>query len=121
MKPENQDFNPQSKLEQLTDDFKAYITTIYELNKLRLIDKVSTASANITVYIIATLLTVFTLLFASIGIALWLNTCLNSSFSGFFVVAGFYLLVTLIIVLGKNHGVKKAISGAIIKNALDNN
>jgi hypothetical protein len=121
MKPENTEPSSQSKLEDLTDDFKAYITTIYELNKLRLIDKVSAAASNITVYVTGAVLGIFTILFASAGVALWLNECLNSTFSGFFIVAGFYLLVTLCMLLGKTNGIKRSISGAIIKGALDNN
>jgi hypothetical protein len=119
MEPGNQESSPQSKLEELTENFKAYITTIYELNKLKLIDKLSSAAANITVYILATILAVFTIMFTSAGIALWLNEYLNSSFSGFFIVSGVYLIITLGVLLGNNNGVKKAVSGTIIKNALD--
>lgn len=119
MKSEMEEVSPQSKLEELSDSFKAYMTTIYELNKLKLIDKLSAAGASITVYVLGTLLAVFTLLFASAGVALWLNECLNSTFSGFFIVAGVYLIITLIVILGKNHGVKKSVSSSIIKNALD--
>jgi hypothetical protein len=120
MKPGMQETSPPSKLEELTDDFKMYVSTIYELNKLRLVDKLSSAAANLTVYILGTILAVFTILFISVGVALWLNTYLNSSFSGFFIVAGIYLLLTLIVVLGRNNGVKKSVSDSIIKHALEN-
>lgn len=118
MKPEMQETSPSSKLEELTEDFKAYFNTVYELNRLKLIDKLSSAAANLTVYILGTILVVFTVFFTSAGVALWLNTLLNSTFSGFFIVAGIYLLISLIVVLGKNHGVKKNVANAIIKNAL---
>lgn len=119
MKPENQEFGPQAKLEELTDNFKAYITTIYELSRLRLVDKLALATANITVYIIRTILAVFTILFTSVGVALWLNDCLQNTFSGFFIVGGIYFIITLWVTFSKNSGTKKAVSNAVIKSAMD--
>ncbi|MBC7383790.1 MAG: hypothetical protein H7296_12495 [Bacteroidia bacterium] len=118
MRPEIQEPHEHSKLEELTDNLKSYINTLYELNRLKAIDKLSSMTADVTVYIILLLLFMLILSFISIGTAIWINICLGSSFSGFFIVAGVYVLMAIIVVAMKSKIIKVPVSNAIIKNVL---
>lgn len=113
-----EDLHPQSKMEQLTDDVKSYVTTLFELYKLKLIDKVSSAGASITAYIALALLGLLVLILFSIGAATWINAALNSSFLGYFIVAGAYVLIGFLIMLTQNSAIRKPVSSAIIKSIL---
>lgn len=113
-----EDLHPQSKIEQLTDDVKSYVTTLFELSKLKLVDKISAAGASITAYIALALLGLLVLILFSIGAATLINSELNSTFLGYFIVAGAYLLIGLLIVLTQNSAIKKPVSSAIIKSIL---
>ena len=53
------------------------------------------------------------------GLAYWLNTLLESSFAGFLLLGGFYLLLTLIIYLGKESPAMQEKAEAAFRNALD--
>ncbi|MES2688893.1 MAG: phage holin family protein [Bacteroidota bacterium] len=113
-----EDLHPQSKMEQLTDDVKSYVTTLFELSKLKLVDKISAAGASITAYVALALLGLLVLILFSIGAATLINAELNSAFLGYFIVAGAYLLIGLLIVLTQNNAIKKPVSSAIIKSIL---
>lgn len=113
-----EDLHPQSKMEELTDDAKSYVTTLFELYKLKLADKISSAGASITAYLILVLIGLLVLILVSIGVATWINSLLNNAFLGYFIVAGVYILIGLLIVLTKNNAIRKPVSSAIIKSIL---
>lgn len=113
-----EDLHPQSKMEQLTDDVKSYVATLFELYKLKLTDKIASAGASITAYVALVFLALLVLILLSIGIATWVNAALNSAFLGYFIVAGAYILIGFLIVLTQNNAIKKPVSTAIIKSIL---
>lgn len=119
MRPESQEPSEQSKLEELTENFKAYINTIYELNRLKTINKLSSITGDISVYFVLLFLLMLIISLISIGTAIWISRCLNSSFSGFFIVAGFYVLVCVLIFTTKAKLIKTPVSNAIIKGILN--
>lgn len=53
------------------------------------------------------------------GLAFWLNTLLESSFAGFLLLGAFYLLLTLVIYLGKESPAMQEKAEAAFRNALD--
>ncbi len=107
-------------LDGLLNKSKKYIDTNIELYKLIALDK-STDVISSLIYrlIIFIVFTVFTVMF-NIGIAYWLGEILGHVSYGFFIVAGFYLILALFIYLFKEQLVKRPISeiliGLILKN-----
>lgn len=120
MQPQTaEELHPQTKIETLSDDVKTYVTTLFELYKLKLTDKVSSAGGTIASYLILVLSALLVLILVSIGAALWINESLGSSFAGFFIVAGAYVLVGLLIIATRGDVVKKPVNNAIIKGILN--
>jgi hypothetical protein len=120
MRPEiTEDDYSQSKAAALVSYIKEYFTTIGELTKLKIIDKLSSGLSAVVASIILVLLISLVIILASIGTALWINECLGDSFSGFFIVAGFYLIVCFLVYLGKETLIKKSVTNKIIDHFLN--
>lgn len=105
-------------LESLLDKAKEYGITTYELAKLKTIDKTADVVSSFVPFLIVIILLTSCLLFLNLGIALWLGEILGSSFYGFFVVAGFYLILGLILRYFLNDWVKKKVGDYFVKHVL---
>jgi len=104
--------------DDLIDKSKKYINTSFELFKLSAVDKSSDVlSGLIYRLVIFILVTVFTVMF-NIGIAIWLGEILGQTSYGFFIVAGFYLLIALFIYIFREKLVKRPISEMIVGQIL---
>jgi hypothetical protein len=92
------------KAAELTDHVGDYLETMYKLTVLNATDKASgIASASIT-GVVVFILTIFAVLFASVGLGWWLGEKLDSMLAGFVIVAGVYiLLIFVILAFHKNH------------------
>jgi len=109
-------------MEQQTDHIsslfekgRSYVETRMEIVKLKAAEKSSEAiSSLVSVMILFIFITLFVLLL-SIGLALWLGDLLGNNYYGFFVVAGFYGVVALIIYLFKNKWIEEPVTNTIIK------
>ena len=84
-------------IKSLFESAKVYGKTSFDLLKLKTIDK----SAEVISSIVSTVIVVFVMIifFAilNIGIALWLGELLGKSYYGFLALAGFYLVLGLIL------------------------
>jgi hypothetical protein len=89
-----------------------------ELYKLKALDTsadiISTLAAQLTVLVF---IAVF-FLFANIGIALWIGEAIGNSYIGFFIVAGSYVIISLISYLLANKWIKAPLQNSIITQAL---
>ncbi len=110
---------PIELIEKLIERGEDYGKTSIELLKLKTIDK----SANLVsvlvswFVVIAFALLFFTLL--NIAVALWLGDLLGNKTYGFFIVAGFYGLLSLVFLVFRKQLVKNAINNSIVKQLLD--
>jgi DMSO/TMAO reductase YedYZ heme-binding membrane subunit len=91
-----------NKAETLTDHVTDYMETFFALNVLKATDKAAgIASSSIAGVLIAVFL-LFTMLLLSIGLGYLIGQQLDNLFAGFGIVAGFYaVLAVLIIILNK--------------------
>lgn len=109
--------NP-TTIETLIDKAETYARTTFELAKLNAVDKtadlISSAVAGIVTFIVVG---TFLMLF-NLGVAFYLGDMLGATYYGFFIVAGFYLLVALLLILFKNQWIKLPISNSIITGIL---
>ncbi len=101
-------------LEPLLERAEAYSKTTVELLKLKALDK----TADVTATLISRfLLTIIILIFAftlTIAIAFWLGDILGRTYYGFMIVAGFYALTGIVLLL-INRFIKARIQDGIIK------
>ena len=111
--------NPISDVESLFEKAGDYVETRLDLFKLRAVDKSSDIISSLITTIIIALVSSIVFLILNIGIALWLGSLLGKIYYGFFIVAGFYAIIGLIIYSVKSSVLKTGISNLIIKKLLN--
>jgi len=109
----------ENQIEMLFDRAVDYTKTSIELTKLKAIDKSADLLASLISKAIIGVVFFFLLLFASLGLALWLGDSLGKPYLGFLIVAAFYGIIALFVRLVVNKWIKNLICGYIIKNALN--
>jgi hypothetical protein len=95
-----------------------YLETRLDLLKLQAIDKASDAASSAVSRLAIVLIGVFALLLLNVGLSLWVGDLVGKDYLGFFIVAGFYILLAVIIHFAKDTWIKGPISTMIIKKML---
>lgn len=104
-----------TKLESVFEHIKEYLNTRYELAVLKVSDKSSTILSSLITYVVVAIIGMFFLMFVSIGVALLISEALGSAFSGFLIVAGFYLLIAIILLVMKDRLIKMPLLNMFVK------
>ena len=91
-----------SKFETLAEHAKDYAELRLELVKLEAAAKVSNVVSSIASAVVIGLLSLFVLLFASFGVAWWIGQANDNPSMGFFIVAGFYVVLAVVVYLMRN-------------------
>ncbi len=86
-----------STIENLKSHVKDYIGLRIEEAKLNVADRSSEVLANIIATVVIFLFLSLCTLFISIGVARIISDSLHSNYAGYFIVAGFYLVVGIVI------------------------
>ena len=73
-----------------------YSKTSVELVKLKLIDQFSGFASKMAYRLVLVIFMVLFFFIFNMGLSLWIGELLQSAYLGFFIVAGFYLLVGLL-------------------------
>jgi len=111
--------NHPGSMEALAECAEQYGKTSIELYRLKAIDKsadvVSSLAAKLAVIVFFTLF----FLILNIGIALWIGDLLGKTYFGFFIVAGFYAFVGVILYGFRNKWIKTPVRNSIITQALN--
>ena len=102
--------------EELFEDTKTYVETNIDLLKLKFVDKTSIVTSSIISIVAISALIIITLVLASIGIAIWLGKMLGEYYYGFYIVACFFTILTIIIYLFREKWLKKPIANSLIEN-----
>ncbi|MDF2438382.1 MAG: hypothetical protein K0Q95_2758 [Bacteroidota bacterium] len=105
----------QNKLEKMVSDIKEYAETRFDIIVLNTQDKATHVISSIATSVIMGVLGFFILIFLSIGGAWSLGEYFNSPSIGFFSVAGFYLLVTILLYVNREKWIKMPIINSILK------
>ena len=106
-----------TSLGDTVDKLKDYIEIKAEQMKLNLLAQVSKVSASVVAVSTILLFTFFLVFFLSFGLSNLLNDLLNSSYLGFFIIAGFYLLlVVIMLVLMKSGKIQRWIEALILNS-----
>jgi len=104
-----------NKVEKLAAHIKEYAETKFDLVVLNAQDKFTNVLSSLVASATGIVLCIFVLLFASVGVALWLGDCFQSPFIGFFCVAGFYLLVAVIVIINRNKWIREPMTNSLLK------
>lgn len=94
-----------SKLEEIITHSAELGETAYKIARINAIRKSANISANLIYSIIAATLFTLVLLFGSVAAAWWLGDILQSRALGFVLIAGFYLLLLLTVILLKGKSI----------------
>jgi len=106
-------------IESLIEKGEQYGKTTLELIKLKTIDKSADVASTLVSWVIVIVLIVLFFFIINIGLALWIGELLGKSYYGFFVIAGFYALLSIIFGLFREKLIKKPVNNSIISQVLD--
>lgn len=103
----------------LFEKTERYAKSSAELYKLKIIDKsvdvISTLTTSLVVIVVFTLF----LLTLNIGFALLIGEKLGKSYFGFFIIAGFFSFIGIVIYIFRNKWIKEPLRNSIIKLILN--
>lgn len=105
---------PSKVIESLFEQTENYGKAAYELAKLKSLQQTTRIAPLLVAKLCVVVMVIFFSLIANMGIALWLGDLLGKSYWGFFVVAGFYLLLAIIFNFFLHGWIKKSVSNLII-------
>ena len=111
--------NQSTPVDSLIERVKIYVETRIDLLRLKAIDKSSSFLSLLVSMIIVILMSFIFIMLLSVGVALLLGEMLGKTYYGFFIVAGFYLLVGILLFAFRNKWLKDPIANSLIKNLTD--
>jgi hypothetical protein len=101
--------------QEVINKVKEYVEVRKELAVLSAVEKGSEVLAKTVTGVILGLLGFFTLLFGSLALGFYLSERIGDTYSGFLIVTGFYLLITILIFMLKDKYMEKPIVNGAIK------
>lgn len=112
------DDNP-TGLEELFTKLKDYAETRIDLVKLIAINKVSGFMSTVISMIILLGILFTIILCISIGLAILIGQLLGATYYGFFIMAGLYLIIGLVLYANRGNSLKDPVSNRLIKEMMD--
>lgn len=109
--------SPAKELEDLFERVETYSRTSYELVRLKSIEGTAEIATTLVVKLVVVMTFAIFILVLSIGIALFLGDILGKPFYGFFIMAAFYLLTSVILYHFLKSWIRNYISLRILKQA----
>lgn len=105
---------PSEHIEYLFKNTGKYLESKAELYKLKFIDKSSDIVSSLVEKILLFVMALIFFFFLNIALALLIGHWLGHSFYGFFIIAGFYGIVGLIIHLSKDKLIRTPVTNSLI-------
>jgi hypothetical protein len=106
-------------IEPLIESIETYSKTGIELVKLKTIDKVADGTSSMVAWLPVIIALILFFVIVNFGLALWIGSMLEMIYMGFFIVAGFYALVGIILFIFKDKWIKKPLYVSIINQMLN--
>jgi hypothetical protein len=107
-----------SLIESLVTNSKEYTEQRIELIKLKAIDKSAKVFSKVITALILLLIMVMFFIILNIGVGLLLGDLFGKAYIGFLVLAAFYLIVGVILYLGKDKLFATSLANKLIKKLL---
>ncbi len=107
------------KLEEITDSLKQYVNTNFEIIKLEATERTSVIGSSFASGLIVGL-TAFLFIFSlSIGLGFYLSSLLGDSYSGFLIIAAFYFILAIVMLIGRKKFIESPLRDKIIQKLLE--
>jgi|SRR5579863_2561668 len=107
-----------NSIETLIKKSGEYLETKIELTKLKAVNTSSDVLSTL-IYLILKILIIFLFIgFISVAIAILISKTLGEYYLGFSIVAGFYLIVLLIVYIQRKNWIKGPIANSLINKML---
>ena len=104
--------------DSLIGNLTGYLDTRIDLVRLELQEKVSTILVSTVHGVTLALLALLFVLFLSVFAGLALNSALDSSYWGFGIVAGFYLLLLVLVLVGVDKAAFQGVANKAMKDTI---
>jgi uncharacterized membrane protein len=103
----------------LFEKTETHVKTTVELFKLKMLEKSADVISSLAANLVIAFFTLLVLIFFHIGAALWIGACLGHAYLGFFIVSGFYVLITTILFIFRKRWMKNPIKELVIDKFLN--
>ena len=104
--------------DSLIGNLTGYLDTRIDLVRLELQQKMSSALVGIIHGVTLALLGLLFIVFVSIFAGLALNSAMDSAYWGFGIVAGFYLLLLILVLIGADKATFQGVANKILKDTI---
>jgi hypothetical protein len=104
-----------AKVEELADTVKEFVNNRIESAKLTAAEKGSAVVAVLIAGLIVAVIFTFCIVFAGVALSLVLGEWIGKTWAGFLIVAGFYLLLGIIIWAARDKIIRLPIMNVLIK------
>ena len=108
-----------AKAENLSEHIGEYVETYVKLTVLKTTDKATGFASISIVGVMVCFLSLCILIFAGIGAALWIGEALNNTKAGYFIVAGIYILITVLTIALHEKLILPVVRNFIIKKVYE--
>ena len=108
----------QTLLEVIFENIENFLKINLDLFKLKAIDKTADVVSSVISKIVLAIAVLLVIVLVSIGGSIWIGSLVGEIYYGFFIVAGFYVLLAIILFYQPNL-VKKSINDSMISNMLN--
>lgn len=116
--PVNEKETWKDSAEDLVQHAGEYLETLYKKSVLQVTQKSVNAGASFISVLLTCIIGLFVLLFAGLGLGWWIGDLVKSRAGGFFIMAGFYLVV-LVIILASKKPIIASLRNRIIRKIYD--
>ena len=106
------------KLEELTGNLKQYANTNIELAKLEVAERTSVLAGSAVSWLAIGLFGLLCFFFVSLGLCFYISACIGDTFSGFFIVAGVYLLLAAVLYVFRRALIERPLQSKVISSIL---
>ena len=110
-----------TEIEGLTKCIEEYVVTNYELVKLEATETSSVIAAGVMSGLLLAITGILFLFFTSLWLGFYISFRIGDSYSGFPIVAGFYLLIGLILVVGRKKIIEQPLRDNMIRKIFSKN
>lgn len=114
----NDDTSKTPRNDSLIGNLTGYLDTRIDLVRLELQQKVTTLLVSTLHGLTLAMLGLLSILFLSIFAGLALNSALESTFWGFGIVAGFYLLLLILVLVGVDKAAFQGMANKLLKDTI---
>ena len=104
-----------AKIEELAESLKAYANTNFELLKCETAERTAVVGSGFISSLLVGLAGILFVFFISLELGFYISTRFGNNYSGFLIVAGFYFLLSFVLIIGRKKLLEKPIRDKIIQ------